>query len=160
MKKTIVLIAFLSVGFFFSSFNDGKYSISSQPHTKGSLTDIAKAFLLAEEQSYQQSATRENVEAVLSFCCDTVKYDHVLSPDKKFSFSGKNQWRTGSVSHLGETKNVKLEIVQCIHQQNIVVVEFTLYREVTDGGQKSKGTILSIIEFNKDSKIDKLTDYL
>jgi hypothetical protein len=53
---------------------------------------IARSFLFAKERSFQEKATREDVEEVLKFCSDTIRYDHILSPNKKFSFNGKSQW--------------------------------------------------------------------
>jgi len=123
---------------------------------------ITKRFLLAKERSYQLTATKADVNTVLDFCSDTVKYDHILSPDKKFSFSEKDQWRSGVISHLGETRGVKLGLSKFIARQNVVIAEYTLYREfkTNKGWQNSTGTIVSVIEFNKANKISRLTDYL
>jgi len=125
-------------------------------------SDIVRSFLFAKQQSYQEKATKENVEVVLNFCSEDIKYDHVLSPDKKFSFDGKKLWRSGAVSHLGETRNVKITITKLIEKQNVVIVEYELSREVKDGQnwQKSKSTIVSVIEFDKKNKIARMTDYL
>jgi len=107
-------------------------------------------------------ATKESIDEVLNFCSDTIKYDHVLSPEKKFSFIGKEQWRSGSISHLGETRNVRLRILNSVARQNIVITEYTLYRELktSEGWQNSNGTIISIMEFNGSGKISRLTEYL
>jgi hypothetical protein len=123
---------------------------------------IAKRFLSAKEKSYQQTATKENINEVLNFCSDTIKYNHVLSPEKKFSFTGKAGWRSGAISHLGETRKVKLQVLNNVARQNIVIIEYTLYREFkTDKGwQNSKGTIISLMEFDRSGKISRLTDYL
>src|SRR6185312_4585433 len=124
--------------------------------------DIVRKFLFVKQQSYQQNATKENIEAVLDFCSDSVKYDHVLSPDKKFSFDGKKLWRSGAISHLGETRNVKIVIAKLIEKQNLVMVEYELSREVKSGQtwEPSKSTIVSVIEFDKANKIARMTDYL
>lgn len=150
MKKTIWIVISLLLT---------SIQLKAQTNTYSS---IAKRFLIAKEKTYQQTATKENIEDVLNFCSDTIKYDHVLSPEKKFSFTGKEQWRSGSLSHLGETRNVKLEILNCLARQNVVITEYTLYRELkTDKGwQNSKGTVMSVMEFDRAGKISRLTDYL
>lgn len=126
-------------------------------------SSIAKMFLKAKENSYQVNASEKTVEAMLDFCADSVIYDHILSPEKKFGFSGKEIWRKGSVSHLGETRNAKIKVVDLIERQNMVIVEFTLDREINTDQKwvaDKRNTIVSVIEFDKDKKIKKMTDYL
>jgi hypothetical protein len=119
-------------------------------------------FLKAKGRSWQRGATSSDVDAVLSFCSDSIRYDHVLSPVKMFSFTGKDIWRRGMISHLGESRNVKLTVLNTIAQQNLLVVQFLLARELSVNGEwrKSEETNVSIIEFGADGKIRKLTDYL
>jgi len=123
---------------------------------------MARMFLQANENLYQITAMKSDIDKVLNFCEDSIEYDHILSPDKKFSYSGKSLWRSGTVSHLGETRNVRLKIVHIMERQNIVIVEFNLSREIKEEKAwiRSDRTIISIMEFNKNRKIKKLTDYL
>ena len=123
---------------------------------------IAKNFLLAKQASYQETAKAVDIENVLNFCNDSIAYDHVLSPNKKFSFSGKGVWRNGALSHLGETRNVKLKITNFIQRQNIVIIEFNLHREIKTGNswKSSTETTVSVMEFDKEHKIKKIIDYL
>src|SRR5664279_4180207 len=73
---------------------------------KESFIPMARMFLQANENLYQITAMKSDIDKVLNFCEDSIEYDHILSPDKKFSYSGKSLWRSGTVSHLGETRNV------------------------------------------------------
>jgi len=140
-----------------SNFEDLKISSGD------SLSHIVKEFLMAKENSYQEKATALDVETFLNFCTDNVQYDHVLSENKKFSFTGKDEWRNGSLSHLGETRNARIEITKYIERQNIVIVEYDLYREVKTNEKWEKDstrTVVSIIEFDAEKKIKKITEYL
>jgi hypothetical protein len=141
------------------NFSKGKY-IKIQDD---SLSTIAKEFLSAKLKSCQERSTREDVEAFLKFCADSVQYDHILSPGRKFSFNGKDQWREGALSHLGETRNARIEVVKYIERQNIVILEYDLYRDIktnADWKADSKRTNVTILEFDKNKKIMRLTDYL
>ncbi|MDB5229653.1 MAG: hypothetical protein JWN76_458 [Chitinophagaceae bacterium] len=126
------------------------------------LADITKEFLIAKERSYQQYATAEDVVKFLSYCGDSVVYDHILTPAKKFSFTGKDIWKRGAISHLGETRNVKIRVLNIITRQNVVIAEFSMYRETRskDGWKKEMGKNVSIMEFDDAKKIQKITDYL
>jgi len=126
------------------------------------LLRLSKEFLLSKEKAYQQKATEKDVERVLNFCSDSVNYHHILSPEKKFSFSGKDLWKAGMIAHLGETKNAKIRILNFMQRQNVVIIEFELSREVQgkNGWEKSFVTTVSVIEFDSNGKIVKLTDYL
>jgi hypothetical protein len=123
---------------------------------------LATNFLSAKERAWQQHATPSDVEKIFGFVSDSVQYNHVLSPAKTFSFTGKDDWRSGMLSHLGETRNVKLKILKSISRQNVVIVEFTLYRELKDGTawKDSNSTTVSVMEFDEKGKIKKITDYL
>lgn len=162
--KTLLVISTIHFSILFSPLNyhsaiSGNYDRELQD----SFLKIAKDFLSAKEKSFQEKATKEDVNLFLSFCSDSVQYDHFLSPEKKFSFTGKEQWRDGAISHLGETRNAKIEIVKSIERQNIIIIEYNLYREIkTNGSWKkdSKKTTVSVLQFDKDKKIKKITDYL
>ena len=149
-----MLLLFLTVG------------LSAQSENKNlpdeSFLTTAKMFLQANENLYQIIATESDIDKALNFCEDSIEYDHILSPEKKFSFSGKSLWRSGAISHLGETRNVSSKILNIMARQNIVIAEFNLSREIkeTDGWKRSDRIILSIMEFNKNGRINKLTDYL
>src|SRR6266498_4684686 len=82
-------------------------------------SDIVKAYRL------------KDVEKVMDFYSDTLYYEHMLSSEKKFIFNGKNDLRNGYVSHLGETRNVKITLLNLIEKQNILVAEYSIQRELS-----------------------------
>jgi hypothetical protein len=138
---------------------ENQYQAATQ---KNSFLTAAKKFLQANENLYQITATEADIDKVLNFCEDSIEYDHFLSAKRKFSFSGKSLWRSGAVSHLGETRNVRLKILNIMTRQNMVVVEYNLSREIKENEdwKRSDRIVISIMEFNKNGKIKKLTDYL
>ena len=162
--KILFIISIIHFSILFSPVNyQSAISGNYDRELQDSFLKIAKGFLLAKEKTFQEKATSQDVDSFLSFCSDSVQYEHILSPDKKFSFTGKEQWRDGVISHLGETRNAKIEIVKSIERQNIVIIEYNLYREIKTGGswkKDSKKITVSVLEFDKDKKIKKITDYL
>src|SRR5690242_5438105 len=74
-------------------------------------SDIIKAYLKTQEKIMQQNATTEDVEKVMDFYSDSLYYEHVLSAEKKFIFHGKDDLRSGYISHLGETSNAKITLL-------------------------------------------------
>ncbi len=122
--------------------------------------NIIKAYLQARQKSMQQDATSADVENVLNFYSDTLYYEHVLSADKKFIFHGKNDLRNGYLSHLGETRNVTISLVNYIEKQNILIVEYTTSREIISSGKNEKYTTVSLYEWDESGKIKRVVDYL
>lgn len=118
------------------------------------------SFLEAKEKSMQVSATENDVDKLMDFYADSLLYEHQLSPEKKFSFSGKNDLQRGIVSHLGETKNVKITLRRFMKKQNLIVAEYTLHRIITENGKIENNNILSLIELDNKGKIKRMVNYL
>jgi hypothetical protein len=101
MKIFLLFLAISNYTFFSShEVNDTKSNL-----------DIIKAYLQVRQKSMHQNATPEDIDRVMSFYADSLYYEHVLSSKKKFVFHGKDDLRNGYISHLGETKNVKIILV-------------------------------------------------
>jgi hypothetical protein len=101
-------------------------------------SDIIKMYLKAKEKIMQQDATVEDVEKVMHFYSDTLYYEHVLSAEKKFLFHGKDDLRSGYISHLGETGNAKITVLNLIEKQNIVIVEYSSKRKLSQTTKQKK----------------------
>ena len=98
MKIFLLFLAMHSYAFFSShEVNDEKSNL-----------DIVKAYLQARQKSMQENATSEDIDRVIVFYSDSLYYEHVLSAEKKFVFHGKDGLRNGYISHLGDTRNVKI----------------------------------------------------
>jgi len=122
--------------------------------------DIIKKYLNSKENIMQQNATTEDVEKLMSFYSDNLYYEHVLSPEKKFAFHGMDDLRSGYTSHLGETANAKITLLNLIERQNIVIVEYSLTREIISSHKTEETKIVSVFEFDDNRKIKHMTDYL
>ena len=122
--------------------------------------DIIKEYLRSKEKIMQHKATTEDVEKLMSFYSDSLYYEHVLSPEKKFVFHGKDDLRSGYISHLGETNNAKITLLNLIEKQNIVIVEYSLTREIISSHKTEESKIVSIFEFDDSRKIKHMTDYM
>jgi hypothetical protein len=123
---------------------------------------LVKLLLAAKEKSWEADATIADVDAVLNFYSDSLNYDHMISPTKHFSFTGKELLKSGIVSHLGETRNVKLKILKYIATQNVVVVEYSLKREVktAEGWKQQQSKSVMIIDFDSAHKIQHISEYI
>ncbi len=150
--KTLLLLFIVNV----CSFSVSTFKSYSQ---QSNLITV-KNFLQAKEKSLQQNASKEDVEKILGFYSDSLAYEHVLSPIKKFIFHGKDDLRSGYISHLGETKNVKIELINSMKKQNIIVAEYSIQREIISNSKKENYKVISIFEFEKDGKIKRMIDYL
>ena len=122
--------------------------------------DIIKEYLKSKENIMQQNATTEDVEKLMSFYSDNLYYEHVLSPEKKFAFHGMDDLRSGYTSHLGETANAKITLLNLIERQNIVIAEYSLTREIISSHKTEETKIVSVFEFDDNRKIKHMTDYL
>ena len=122
--------------------------------------DLIKEYLKSKEKTMQQNATAEDVEKLISFYSDSLYYEHVLSAGKKFVFHGKDDLRSGYIAHLGETKNAKITLLNLIERQNIVIVEYSLRREIISSNKTEESKIVSLFEFDDKAKIKHMTDYL
>ena len=122
--------------------------------------DIIKEYLKSKENIMQQNATTKDVGKLMSFYSDSLYYEHVLSPEKKFVFHGKDDLRSGYTSHLGETNNAKITLLNLIERQNIMIVEYSLTREIISSHKTEESKIVSIFEFDDSGKIKHMTDYL
>jgi len=123
-------------------------------------SDIIKMYLKAKEKIMQQDATVEDIEKVMHFYSDTLYYEHVLSAEKKFLFHGKDDLRSGYISHLGETGNAKITVLNLIEKQNIVIVEYSSKREIISNHKTEESQIVSLYEFDNNGKIKHMVDYL
>ncbi len=111
-------------------------------------SDIVKAYRL------------KDVEKVMDFYSDTLYYEHMLSSEKKIIFNGKSDLRNDYVSHLGETRNVKIILLNVLEKQNILVAEYSIQREIISTGKTEDRKIVSWYEFDSSGKIKRMIDYL
>src|SRR6266496_427123 len=111
-------------------------------------SDIVKAYRL------------KDVEKVMDFYSDTLYYEHMLSSQKKIIFNGKSDLRNDYVSHLGETRNVKIILLNVLEKQNILVAEYSIQREIISTGKTEDRKIVSWYEFDSSGKIKRMIDYL
>ena len=145
---------------FFFIINICTYINTVKPYGSKSNLNIIEAYLQAKQKSLQEDATREDVEKTLDFYSDTLYYEHVLSSEKKFIFQGKNDLRNGYIAHLGETRNVKIILLNSIERQNIIVAEYSVKREIISTAKTENDKVVSFFEFDKSGKIKRMTDYL
>ncbi|MEP6927705.1 MAG: hypothetical protein ABI834_08715 [Ginsengibacter sp.] len=151
MKKLLFL--------FIINMNNSNITIVSSCNSQSNLSIVAH-YLQAKQKLMQENATKEDVETILDFYSDTLSYEHVLSSEKKFIFHGKNDLGSGYTSHLGETRNVKIELLNSIERQNIIVAEYSIKREFTSSGKIENSKIVSLFEFDRSGKIKRMIDYL
>jgi hypothetical protein len=116
--------------------------------------------LLARQKSTQENASRDDIEKLMDFYADSLYYEHILSPQKKFILHGKDDLRNGYISHLGETRNVKIVLVNYIEKQNILVAEYSTTREIISTGKREQYKTVSLYELDKNGKIMHVIDYL
>jgi len=150
MKIFLLFLAMHSYTFFSS------HEVSDE---KSNL-DIVKAYLQARQKSMQENATSEDIDRVIVFYSDSLYYEHVLSAEKKFVFHGKDGLRNGYISHLGETRNVKIALVNYIQKQNIFVAEYSTTREIIANGKIEEYKTVSLYELDENGKIIHVIDYL
>ncbi|HYK46812.1 MAG TPA: nuclear transport factor 2 family protein [Parafilimonas sp.] len=148
--KTFVFLLIMNI---FYQYVPTQTSIASN-------ADLIKEYLKSKENIMQQNATTEDVEKLMSFYSDSLYYEHVLSPEKKFAFHGKDDLRSGYTSHLGETNDAKIKLLTLIEKQNIVIVQYSLIREIISSHKTEESKIVSIFEFDDKAKIKHMTDYL
>lgn len=144
------------------SFAIGSYSFfgSDTICSVKSNLNIIKAYLQAKQKCMQQGATKADVEKLVSFYSDTLNYEHVLPSGKKFVFHGTDDLRNGYISHLGETRNVKISLLNYIERQNILVAEYSSRREIISSGKNEEYKTVSLYEFDESGKIKYVIDYL
>jgi hypothetical protein len=122
--------------------------------------DIIKAYLQARQKSMQENATSEDIEKIMGYYSDSLYYEHVLSAEKKFVFHGKDDLRNGYISHLGETRNVKIALINYIQKQNIFVAEYSTTREIIANGKIEEYKTVSLYELDENGQIKHVIDYL
>lgn len=108
----------------------------------------------------QENATPADIDRVMSFYSDSLYYEHVLSAEKKFVFHGKDDLRNGYISHLGETRNVKIALINYIQKQNILVAEYFTTREIIANGKIEEYKTVLLYELDENGKITHVIDYL
>lgn len=121
------------------------------------LVDNAKKYIAAQEAAMAENATNETIENKLKLCADNVVYEHVEFQAK---VEGKENMRRGMLSHLGETRNPKFQILKVISGYNMVMVELTQSFEVRKDDQWEQITRrrVTFFEFQED-KIRRIVDY-
>jgi len=150
MKMLLLLLAINSHTFFIS---DTTSQVRSNP-------DIIKAYLQARQKSMQEDATEKDIEKLMTFYADSLYYEHILSPQKKFVFHGKDDLQNGYISHLGETRNVKIVLTNYIEKQNILVAEYSTTREIISTRKIEEYKTVSFYELDENGKIVHVIDYL
>lgn len=150
MKMVLLLFAINSHAFFIS---DTTSQVRSNP-------DIIKAYLQARQRSMQEDASEKDIETLMTSYADSLYYEHVLSSQKKFIFHGKDDLQNGYISHLRETRNVKIVLVNYIEKQNIVVAEYSTTREIISTGKMEEYKTVSFYELDENGKIVHVIDYL
>ena len=58
--------------------------------------NIIEAYLKAKEKTMQENAIKDDVENLLAFYADSLYYEHILSPEKKFILKPKRIWETAT----------------------------------------------------------------
>jgi hypothetical protein len=121
------------------------------------LIQIAGDYLRAREASMGQSSGKEAVEKVVAFCTDDVVYEH---PEFHIKVEGKENMRSGMMSHVGETRNPKITILNKIAGHNMVVIESTEAFEVEKDGkwEPYSRKRVTLFEFDQ-NKIARIVDY-
>lgn len=77
----------------------------------------------------QEHASQNDVDHLLEIYADDAVYEH---PHAKARIEGKAVMRKGISSHLGETRNPNLQIVQILSGAGFAVVEFKLGMDISD----------------------------
>ena len=129
-------------------------------NSSDSNSSIIRSYLQAKQKIMQRDATPADVEKLMGFYSDSLYYEHVLSPEKKFIFKGKTDLQGGYSSHLGETRNVKITLLNLIEKQNILVAEYAVKREIISTGKTEDSKIVSLYEIDSNGKIKRMIDYL
>ena len=111
--------------------------------------NIIEAYLKAKEKTMQENATKHDVENLLAFYADSLYYEHILSPEKKFIFKTKEDLRNGYMDHLGETRNVKIILINHIEKQNVVIAQYSIQREIISTGKTEKSNTVSSYELDE-----------
>ena len=69
--------------------NTYNYSAVSDTAILRSNVNIIEAYLKAKQKTMQENATKDEVENLLAFYADSLYYEHILSPEKKFIFNAR-----------------------------------------------------------------------
>lgn len=142
-----ILLFFALTAYNFNATQPGSLKIPSDLNT-------IKNYLKAKQQAWQENATKEDVEKLLDFCSDSLYYEARAFCRKKFTFHGKDDLRIGYISHLGETRNVKIELINSIEKQNIVVAEYSIIREIIATGEVENNRTVSFFEFDSNAGLN------
>jgi len=94
------------------------------------LPSVAQRFIAAFQAMQQASATAADVERLLALCTDDVVYEH---SKVGAVVRGKSELRSGFVSHLGEIRGDRTQVVHSAQGPKLVAIEVSRTFEVKDG---------------------------
>jgi hypothetical protein len=124
---------------------------------------IVNSYMKLKEKSFQLKATPGDVEKLINFYNDSIRVEHIFSPDLIIPVIGKKDIRNGMVSHLGETKDVSLSIINRIAYKSVVIIQWKMFRKVIqkDGSWiREEKEIVSLFEFDRQGKMLYIMEYV
>ena len=121
------------------------------------LEQISLDAMAARAKMMEQNASSADVDRFLTFCADKLVYE---DPVVSVRTEGKNNIRDGMSSHLGETRNPHLHLINEIAAANVVVLEENLSFDYQQGAAwlHQIRRQVTIFEFDGE-KIRRIADY-
>ena len=118
---------------------------------------IAQLWVQRLSATMEEHATAADVDRLLELYADDAVYEH---PHAGARVEGKAQMRKGVGSHLGETRNPKLQVTQIIGGESFAVVEMNVHLDLHDEDkwvalERRQVVVLEI----KDSRIQRIIDH-
>jgi ketosteroid isomerase-like protein len=93
---------------------------------------LARVWLQRLAGTMEEQASEADVDRLLDLYNDDVVYEH---PKAGARVAGKSAIRDGVSSHLHETRNPELQVVQLISGDNFAVVEVAVKFDIHDGSK-------------------------
>ncbi len=105
----------------------------------------------------EEHASKSDVDHLLELYAEDAVYEH---PHAGARVVGRAAMRQGMSSHLGETREPRIQIARVITGEDFAVVEFTLKADVRQGDTWSRleRRQVVLLEF-KDSHIQRIVDH-
>jgi ketosteroid isomerase-like protein len=121
------------------------------------LPAVAQRFVAALQAMHQASSTAADVDRLLALCTDELVYEHARVGAV---VRGKRQIRAGFVTHLGEIRGDRTQVVRSAQGPRFVALEVLRTLEVKDasGWKPVSRKQLLILERDEQEHIKRVLD--
>jgi hypothetical protein len=121
------------------------------------LTVLAKGYLEARQATMQDKAGPADVDRLLSFCLDSVVYEH---PRVGIKLTGTDVLRSSTVNFLGASRNATIRVTASLQGAGVVTAQTDVAFEGKDADkwQPVKRQQIWVFEF-EGAKIKRIIEY-